>query len=210
MCAAFPESGWDDLLIAFPGRSAHAIRGQANVLGCRRVKNVRNAGNVKSPPFMRDGVMGRACVKCLEWKPLKRFAKHATCAGGRRSKCSECEKETVYASRARNPGKHLEAVRRYQRRNPEVRAIHGARRRAREAHGAVTIQEIRALKAEYDNRCAYCGEEATTLDHVVPLSRDGAHSIDNIVPACRPCNSGKHARTPEEWRKAKTNRKVSY
>lgn len=40
----------------------------------------------------------------------------------------------------------------------------------------------------YGGRCVYCGGEATARDHVVPLSRGGTDGIENVVPACRPCN----------------------
>ena len=49
-------------------------------------------------------------------------------------------------------------------------------------------------------RCQYCGTRARdlTLDHVVPRSRGGQHSWENIVSACKPCNHGKAGRTPRE------------
>ena len=49
-------------------------------------------------------------------------------------------------------------------------------------------------------RCQYCGEKTRelTLDHVVPRSRGGPHTWDNIVSACKPCNHGKAGRTPRE------------
>ena len=39
--------------------------------------------------------------------------------------------------------------------------------------------------------CHWCGQPATTRDHLVPLSAGGAHEPGNIVPACQPCNSGR-------------------
>src|SRR5690606_4738378 len=39
-----------------------------------------------------------------------------------------------------------------------------------------------------EHRCQYCGRHAETLDHVVPRSRGGDHSWENVVAACRPCN----------------------
>lgn len=50
--------------------------------------------------------------------------------------------------------------------------------------------------------CQYCGTTCTTLycDHVVPVSKGGTNALENLVAACRPCNSSKGARTPEEWR----------
>src|SRR6185312_12864236 len=40
-------------------------------------------------------------------------------------------------------------------------------------------------------RCAYCGNKADTVDHVVPRSRGGDHSWENCVAACSPCNHRK-------------------
>ena len=48
------------------------------------------------------------------------------------------------------------------------------------------------------HRCAYCGEKASTLDHVFPKSRGGLWEWLNIVACCRTCNETKGARTPEE------------
>jgi hypothetical protein len=62
-----------------------------------------------------------------------------------------------------------------------------------------TAEEWDAKLIEYDGLCAYCGESGTTKDHVIPLSRGGDNTIDNIVPACRLCNSSKGAKTLDEW-----------
>ncbi|MEM1334513.1 MAG: HNH endonuclease, partial [Actinomycetota bacterium] len=56
----------------------------------------------------------------------------------------------------------------------------------------------RAVFARDDHRCQYCGDRADSIDHVMPRSRGGQHSWDNVVAACRPCNLGKRDRTPEE------------
>lgn len=50
--------------------------------------------------------------------------------------------------------------------------------------------------------CQYCMRpfisKMLTLDHVVPRSRGGANSWENLVAACTPCNNRKSARTPAE------------
>jgi len=47
--------------------------------------------------------------------------------------------------------------------------------------------------------CQYCGSTHNlTLDHVIPLSRGGSHTWDNVVTACERCNQRKGDRTPEE------------
>ena len=47
----------------------------------------------------------------------------------------------------------------------------------------------RAVFARDDWRCQYCGATAENLDHVIPKSRGGTHTWDNVVAACRRCNS---------------------
>ncbi|KPM46648.1 HNH endonuclease [Jiulongibacter sediminis] len=49
------------------------------------------------------------------------------------------------------------------------------------------------------NKCVYCGNSRElTLDHVIPKSRGGKTNWDNLVAACRRCNSRKGHFTPEE------------
>jgi hypothetical protein len=51
------------------------------------------------------------------------------------------------------------------------------------------------------NHCQYCGStEDLTLDHVMPKSRAGKTTWDNLTTACRRCNSRKGDYTPEEAR----------
>ena len=46
--------------------------------------------------------------------------------------------------------------------------------------------------------CVYCGGSATSIDHVVPRSRGGTHTWDNVVAACRRCNHTKADRSLAE------------
>lgn len=41
--------------------------------------------------------------------------------------------------------------------------------------------------------CAYCGANRSDLqkDCVLPISRGGRYTLDNVVPACRSCNASK-------------------
>jgi len=51
--------------------------------------------------------------------------------------------------------------------------------------------------------CHYCGRKTVfreiTMDHVVPLSRGGKSTRNNLVPACKTCNSRKKSMLPLEW-----------
>lgn len=50
--------------------------------------------------------------------------------------------------------------------------------------------------------CHYCKckfkPEELTMDHIVPLSRNGKSTKGNIVPCCKPCNNKKKYHTPVE------------
>src|SRR5437763_13334121 len=58
----------------------------------------------------------------------------------------------------------------------------------------------RALFARDDWRCVYCGDTGgrLTLDHVIPRSRGGDSSWENVVTSCAPCNLRKGNRLPPE------------
>lgn len=49
-----------------------------------------------------------------------------------------------------------------------------------------------------NNACVYCGSRAETIDHVIPRSRGGKHSWDNVVAACAECNHRKSDRSLAE------------
>ena len=56
----------------------------------------------------------------------------------------------------------------------------------------------RAVFVRDNFECQYCGRPAENVDHIVPRSRGGAHTWDNVVAACRPCNSRKENRSPAD------------
>jgi 5-methylcytosine-specific restriction endonuclease McrA len=52
----------------------------------------------------------------------------------------------------------------------------------------------RAVFARDGSRCQYCAAPAESIDHVVPRSRGGEHVWENVVAACRACNTRKRDR----------------
>jgi hypothetical protein len=69
---------------------------------------------------------------------------------------------------------------------------------------AITPETRRAVIARDGLECRYCGSFVPVphLDHVMPRSRGGQHTADNLVVSCKPCNTAKKDRTPAEWRGA--------
>lgn len=60
-------------------------------------------------------------------------------------------------------------------------------------------------------RCWYCGRKTAcrdlTMDHLVPLSRGGKSTRENIVPSCKTCNTLKKSMLPLEWQEYLEQRK---
>ena len=57
----------------------------------------------------------------------------------------------------------------------------------------------RAVFARDDWTCQYCGARSNlTVDHVIPRSKGGPSSWENIVASCAPCNRRKGDRTPAQ------------
>ena len=60
----------------------------------------------------------------------------------------------------------------------------------------------RTVMARDNYTCQYCGAQPgktqLTIDHVVPRSKGGGTTWDNVVAACGPCNRRKGSRTPEQ------------
>ena len=56
----------------------------------------------------------------------------------------------------------------------------------------LTDAQWAALQAAWGG-CAYCGatDGALQRDCVLPISRGGRYTLDNVVPACRSCNTSK-------------------
>lgn len=74
-----------------------------------------------------------------------------------------------------------------------------------------TVGDVRQIASFYHDvrhaeivHCHWCRcpipKGSRTVDHVVPLSKGGAHAIHNFVPSCPRCNSRKGAKLPEEFR----------
>jgi hypothetical protein len=79
------------------------------------------------------------------------------------------------------------------------------RRMIAHGHGILTDwigwEELQGIDPpeEHISSCAYCGNDAEQLEHVIPRSRGGPDDWANIVPACKRCNYQKGTKTAEEW-----------
>ena len=76
------------------------------------------------------------------------------------------------------------------------------KRRTLTKNGDVTVQQLKELYLTAKN-CYWCNTKLnknnTHLDHLMPLSKGGEHTLSNLVISCRKCNLSKNAKDPIEF-----------
>lgn len=106
---------------------------------------------------------------------------------------------------------HPEYNREYAQAHPEIIRLKTAHRRARKkkAEGSYTVEEWELLKVQYKYSCLCCGrkepEIKLTIDHIVPLTKGGDNTIDNLQPLCYSCNSAKRSKVIDYRTKREAN-----
>ena len=131
-------------------------------------------------------------IERLKWKNQDYYLTH-----------KEQLKESARKWNKENKERANEHVRKYYR-TPKGKALSQrgeAKRRAnlKEVINTLTADEWLGILEEHDYKCAYCGKKLidsfdTTRDHIIPLSKGGDNTKENIVPACRSCNCKKGGR----------------
>lgn len=145
-----------------------------------------------------DGLASN-CRKCVYENEKKWKKKNPEKVSARQKRWRDANRESQIVRckewRDNNQAYTKEYDKEYRQTHKQERAILQRNRKARERQSGVkiTAQEWVNLKDKYGNKCLCCGRNDTVLamDHVVPLSKGGIHSIDNIQPLCKSCNSHK-------------------
>jgi 5-methylcytosine-specific restriction endonuclease McrA len=105
--------------------------------------------------------------------------------------------------RATNPAKVRASVQAWRRRNPDAIALAHHKRKAALAvvEDTLTPEQLGEILVYFDFRCGFCLVDLRTLpkfqrtwDHLLPVSRGGTNTADNVVPCCKTCNSRKKDR----------------
>jgi len=66
-------------------------------------------------------------------------------------------------------------------------------------------RELRAkILARDSHTCAYCGDTATHVDHIIPVAAGGTDHPDNLTAACARCNQLKSDKSIAVFSEART------
>jgi 5-methylcytosine-specific restriction endonuclease McrA len=182
---------------------------------CKQVKPLSDFGKHKSA---KDGI--RACCRLCDTARAKNYRLRNPLKASEANKNWRKNNPAKVAEMSRNyrqryPEKHKERYRRWSRQNSELLQKHRKRweqknqgavkrkyhlYRARLANARIFRVLDSEIKRLYSMPCIYCGDDATQVDHVIPLARGGQHRIGNLVPSCARCNQSKGAKLITEWK----------
>jgi 5-methylcytosine-specific restriction endonuclease McrA len=128
----------------------------------------------------------------IEWDLLGECAEEQD-RGGRALASIAKDNAKRREQRRLNPEHERALQRAYRERNPErVKALQNARLTAHRTGRPEKALPLNIIWVEHDGLCNICGEPCDPqwwhLDHVVPLSKGGAHSVANCAPAHPYCN----------------------
>jgi 5-methylcytosine-specific restriction endonuclease McrA len=160
--------------------------------------------------------MLKCCTKCGETKTLDEFYSQKTGKDGRRSQCRVC----VKAYRKDNAEKRAVYDKQYRKDNTEKTAAYNKqyrqttkgkaarknahhKRRTKKREGDVTTAQLLELQ-QTAKSCYWCGKKLTAktqvhIDHYIPLSKGGGHTLSNLVVACKKCNITKNSKDPQDF-----------
>lgn len=101
------------------------------------------------------------------------------------AKCKECSKRKF------DKVKYLKRMRlKYQKRQATKKGL----------DSSLTYDQWIQIKAAFNNKCAYCGQELPLQqEHFIAVSKNGEYTLNNIIPACQPCNGSKSNKDFFEW-----------
>lgn len=157
----------------------------------------------------------KGCTKCGEFLPKESFYEDRSHRDGLYSWCKPCFNAHTRANvdkqarvernrhRYRTEPAYAEGRRArhrdWSRRNPERCREHTNKRRALKLQSMTEPVDYMAILEEHGMICHICTIEIESLselhfDHVIPLSKGGAHSHENIKPAHAFCNLSKGAK----------------
>jgi len=101
-----------------------------------------------------------------------------------------------------NAKKKCDAWRQWRNANPERARLKYHIRRAKQLNNGIFAISVDEIKRMLGRVCYLCRiAPSTQIDHILPVSRGGQHSVGNLLGACGPCNRHKSGMLLVEYRR---------
>jgi 5-methylcytosine-specific restriction endonuclease McrA len=128
-----------------------------------------------------------------------------------RYRARNLEKARAYAIKWRrdHPERARESTRNWFKRNPHLVLFYSQKRWAKKRKAVSDLTGISAFTKKVRSQrlvtCYYCEKlvsgKIAHFDHIIPLSKDGKHCVENLCVACPTCNHSKCAKLLPDWKK---------
>ena len=167
---------------------------------CRKCNEVKSVDSFSKRSQMKDG-LEHVCKSCIASKNQDNKEKNAI----RHKKYRESNKAKVKQAtlnwQLNNPEAYKKSKNKWRLENPEKFRSLKQKRRAKIRDNGTFFISGKEIKKLYESNCFYCGSsDQIEIDHIIPISKGGRHSIGNLVSACRKCNRSKTNKYLAQWR----------
>jgi len=127
------------------------------------------------------------------WKKRYMDNKEAMSEAQKKHRQANIEQYRIY--KVKYYHKHIEKMREIKRIESQIR-----RTKKRKLPSTLTAEQWNEIVTYFDGKCAYCGKEKPLeQEHFIALTNGGEYTHNNIIAACKSCNSSKRNHDFFEW-----------
>jgi len=166
---------------------------------CAKEKAKENKRKYSSGELAHKVVVSKICCKCNTEKTIDEFNKNKAMIDGHGTECKNCMNEYGVQYKEDNRGYFDKYMAQYRINNLSKFAEYQQRRKEQKLSTSIEYFSRDDVMNLYGLKCFYCDGSFEHLDHYIPLSKGGSHTLDNVRPSCKRCNLKKNAKLPEEW-----------
>lgn len=179
---------------------------------CKKCDTVKPVTEFHKDRYKKDGLHAY-CRECCKASAARYRAANPEQVRAYTARYRAENPEKVKAKNARYRAENLdecrtrvrESHRKKREAEPLYRGLGSGAYRARKAGNPVEDFDGDDLRAYWKSQgidpdsCVYCAGPREHLDHKHPISKGGAHSVENVVPSCARCNISKQDKTAIEF-----------
>lgn len=184
---------------------------------CKECKKKWHKTHKKIPPLQYISITTKKCSVCNEIKPVSEFNRDGNKLDGYGSLCKPCNiiyqktyrdknhdilVKKTHETYRRNRAVLLQKKREYNKtprgKVTKSRNHHIRRQRIKSNVCSLTAEQWNKVLQNQNNRCNICGKvfcksRPATMDHIIPVSKGGGLTFENVQALCRSCNCSKSA-----------------